>query len=109
MSYDVALVFDVKGKRYRPLGSVSYTSNVRDLLNAAFGVAYWVEAVDGKVAADAVLLLSDAISKMNTNRKEMETLAPKSKNGSLVGAIQFLSTIRSECYENPDLIIEIGK
>ena len=109
MSYDVSLYFEVKGKRYRPLGGINYTSNVRDILNAAFGVEYWVEAIDNKLASEAIPLLSGAITKLSSNKKELEAMAPKNKWGTLVGATQFLDTIRSQCQENPDLLIEISK
>jgi hypothetical protein len=109
MSYDVSLYFEVNGRRYRPIGDINYTSNVRDVLNAAFDGNYWVEAIENKVASEAIPLLSAAITKLSGNIKELEALAPKNGWGSVVGARQFLDTIRSQCYENPDLFIEISK
>lgn len=107
MSYDVYLSHTLGEKTYRIIEVGNMTSNIKPMLDLAFGVEDW-KFINGMLGKDALPSIRAALSMMEVDKPKFEVLNPKNGWGSYESCFVFLKQILEACKENPDLTIEIS-
>lgn len=102
MSWDVSLLH----VGHEEIECGNYTSNVSPMYLKAMGIPF--RDLNGKLAVDAALILTNGIIEMTSNPKIYREMNPSNGWGNYEGAIRFLAEIIRQCIIYPEFTLEVN-
>lgn len=107
MSYDVRLAVDTGGEELVSVTEYrSPTYNLAPMFSEALGIdmrdyGNGRRFLDGMAAADALPIVTAALSKMALDPEHFRALNPPNGWGSYEGAVEFLQWLQMQCIKHP--------
>jgi len=109
MSWHICLEIDTGGKTPAEVADCgNMTWNVSPMYYEAFDkTENGLRVIDGMIAKNALILLTNAILSMTNNPEKYQAMNPTNKWGDYESALKYLETIRDACADNPKATVMV--